>query len=117
MDQGYHAPSVHCSYYSCLQLLKYSINFFFGVEYSDLKRNIASSKKNSHQYIIEYVSKNLSGNVSITEERNFTRKIKDLKFYREASDYEDTNVDWGNCNKAYSKASDLREFLIKRLNL
>ncbi|MDY0280344.1 MAG: hypothetical protein RBR35_07270 [Salinivirgaceae bacterium] len=30
------APSVHCSYYSCLQLLKATIIEFFGVSYEEL---------------------------------------------------------------------------------
>ena len=25
------APSIHCSYYSCFQLLKFTINDFFGI--------------------------------------------------------------------------------------
>jgi len=117
MDNGYLAPSIHCSYYSCFQLLKYSINFFFGIEYSDLSSNIASSNKNTHRYIIDYVYDELSKNVSSIEARNFKREIKDLKFFREESDYEVTAIQWTQCNKAYNLALNLRGYLIKTFHV
>lgn len=117
MDQGYLTPSVHCSYYSCLQLLKYSIKFFFGVEYSDLNRNIAASNKNSHQYIIDYVYNELARNLGSYEARMFKRDIKDLKFFREESDYDDIIIEREKCNKAYTYAMNLRDFLRNNLHL
>jgi uncharacterized protein (UPF0332 family) len=111
LDKGLYAPSVHCSYYSCLQLLKFAINDFFGIDYSTLSSNIATLKTNSHQYIVNFVYSELKKNVQIDEARKFKHTIKDLKNYRVESDYHDIDIDSEKGYKAYEKAKELRGYL------
>lgn len=108
-----YASSVHCSYYSCFQIMKYTIKDFFDITYSELSKNITSSSKNTHRYIIDFIKENISGKVDISDERNFSRKIKDLKQFREESDYEDIEVCYDKCKKAYDIAEEIRGFIIK----
>lgn len=56
IENNIYPPSVHCSYYSCIQLLKFKMNVFFGVTYEQLAIDISShSKLNTHEYIISSV--------------------------------------------------------------
>ncbi|NLU38559.1 MAG: HEPN domain-containing protein [Bacteroidales bacterium] len=118
LKENLYAPSVHCSYYSCLQLIKFSIKDFFGVEYSVLSSNIANSKNiNSHKYMIEFVKNELKGNIDSQSERDFSRHIKDLKQFREESDYDDIEIVREMGEKALSLAREVRLFLKQNLHV
>ena len=47
-----YAPSIHCSYYSCYQLLRYAVKEFFGLDYESQDDNMRQSTQNSHSYLI-----------------------------------------------------------------
>jgi len=111
------APSIHCSYYSCFQLLKFSIKDFFGIDYKTLSANISSSKQNTHRYIINYVTNELESLSSKYESRKLKRKINDLKHFREQSDYENTSVDYKKGNDAINKANEIRSYIIKNFKV
>ena len=113
-----YAPSVHCSYYSCFQLLKYTMNDFFDVSYEELSRKISNSKLSTHSYVIKYISNELivlTG--KIESERKFTRKIKELKHFRAESDYENIEVSNDKGTQALQLAQGLRRYLITNFNL
>jgi len=114
-----YAPSVHCSYYSCFQLLKYTINVFFGIDYKKLKEDIACSNphKGTHQYVINFIYKELSSLTNIKESQNFRRKINDLKQFRIESDYEEIEVLSDQGKKAYELAKMIRTYIIKNFNV
>lgn len=111
LKQNLYAPSVHCSYYSCFQLLKYTIKDFFGVDYETQAVNISSSKQKTHQYVINYITNELMLLSSIAESQNFKREIKDLKLFREESDYENKEINFDQGNKAYNKAIKIRSYI------
>ncbi len=113
IDNNLYCSSVHCSYYSCFQLLKFTINDFFGIDYTTLGTQIAQSRKNSHRYIIEYIEVEIQNNVGLREERNFHHKIKDLKNFREESDYEEVEITNEQGQKAYKIANEVRALLSK----
>ena len=117
LQETYYAPSVHCSYYSCFQLLKYTIKEFFNVDYVTQAVNISSSGQGTHQYVINYVTSELRKFVSLEEYRNFKRTIKDLKQFRLESDYDDIEIDSDKGNKAFNKAKEIRTYLIKNFNV
>ena len=117
LKNNLYAPSVHCSYYSCLQLIKFSIKAFFEIEYSDLSSNIASSDKNSHKYMIEFVKNGMNGKIDRFGERDFSRNMKDLKQFREESDYEDLEVKREKGEKALILAAEIRQFLKQNLHV
>ncbi|TKG95206.1 HEPN domain-containing protein [Puteibacter caeruleilacunae] len=111
------APSVHCSYYSCFQLLKYTIKEFFGDDYSTQAVNISTSKQSSHQYVINYIAKELRGFAEVSESQEFKRKIKDLRQYRIEADYENIEVNSDKGNMAFDKANEVRSYIIKNFNV
>jgi hypothetical protein len=111
------APSVHCSYYSCFQLLKYTIKDFFGVDYNAQASNIANSKQKTHQYVINYIANELKCLPNIEESRWFIRTVKDLRQFRNESDYENIEVGFDKGDAAYSKAKEIRSYIIKKFNV
>lgn len=117
LKQSFFAPSVHCSYYSCFQLLKFTIKDFFGVDYKTQANNVTMSKQKTHQYVINFVTDELIKLANILEGQDFKRKIKDLKHFREESDYEDIEVNYDKGDKAYRKAKEIRLYIKKKFNI
>jgi hypothetical protein len=105
------APSVHCSYYSCLQLMKVAINEFFEISFEDLDNEIQNAKEktngNTHTYIIKKIGDNIR-NISKEKHRNFDRNIKDLKSFRIKSDYENYQITTSESIKAFNIAKEIR---------
>lgn len=114
---AFYAPSVHCSYYSCFQLLKYTIKEFFGIDYDTLATNISNSQYNTHKYVINYVTDELTGFVGIEESRKFKRTINDLKLFREESDYENIEINLDKGEAALRKAKEIRQYLVTNFNV
>lgn len=115
IDKSFYPSSVHCSYYSCFQLLKFKMNDFFGVTYEQLATDISFSGKGTHQYLISYVTKEIKENISKDSSRDFSRSIKDLKLFREKSDYEDIEIKPEEGEKAYRIAEYLLDLIKKTL--
>nr|WP_321356687.1 HEPN domain-containing protein [uncultured Draconibacterium sp.] len=117
LKEAYYAPSVHCSYYSCFQLLKFTIKDFFGIDYDTQSVNIASSNQNTHQYVLNYVSSELRNLAGFEESRDFKRTFKDLKQFRLESDYENIEIGSEKGNEALDKAKEIRTYIIKNFNV
>lgn len=117
IKQANYAPSVHCSYYSCFQLMKYTIKEFFGIDYDVQASNISSTGQHSHQYVINYISTKLEDLAGVKESRAFKRTIKDLKQFRLESDYEDIEVTHDYGQNALDKAIGIRQYLITSFNV
>ncbi|MDD2636323.1 MAG: HEPN domain-containing protein [Bacteroidales bacterium] len=117
LKQESYAPSVHCSYYSCFQLLKYTIKHFYGIDYETQAVNRRFVQQKSHQYVINYITNELKEYVGFPKAQEFKRKIKDLKQFREESDYEDIEINCEKGNNAYNRAKDMRIYIIKNFNV
>lgn len=117
LKQESYAPSVHCSYYSCFQLLKYTIKAHCGVNYETQAVNRSIVKQKSHQYVINYITNELKKYEGFSKSQEFKRKIKDLKQFREESDYEDIEINCEKGNNAYNRAKDMRIYIIKNFNV
>ncbi len=119
IDKNYFSSSVHCSYYSCFQLLKYIMKYFNGVSYSQLTIDIRQSpKKNSHGYVIQYITDQLIDfSNDKSEALKIRHKIKDLKLFREESDYDDLEIKYQKSISAYNSAEEIRQYLVKNYNL
>jgi len=111
IEETYYASSVHCSYYSCFQLLKFVIKDFFKVDYETLSTNISLSSKSSHQYIIDFIAGEIMNLSNRVESRKFKHNINDLKHYRLESDYENIEVNIEKGKKALSKAQEIRTYI------
>lgn len=111
------APSVHCSYYSCFQLLKYTIKDFFGIDYETLASKISLSEQKTHDYVISYITLELKNLAGVEESTKFKRKIKDLKQFRVDSDYEDIEINADKGYLALKKAKEIREYIITNFHV
>jgi len=114
IEEKYYPSSIHCSYYSCFQILKYIINYFFGIEYDDIQNSIGKSKTTSHEDIIEFVFTEFE-KLKIPEPKRFKRKIKDLKKLRIKADYDNIAITQDESENAYKLAIEFTEFINKNI--
>ncbi len=112
-----YAPSVHCSYYSCFQLLKYTINYFFDIDYAPQATETSLSRQKTHQYVVNYVTNELKQFVGFEESRKFKRSINDLKQFRVEADYENIEVNIDKGETAFKKAREIRTYLTTNFNI
>lgn len=117
-EKSLYAPSVHCAYYSVLQLMKFAVFSTMGINYEDqtkeinaLKKDKASSK-GTHEYLIMKVEDVIRG-VNRIEYTEFTRNVKQLKIFRVNSDYDDVEITYDQSSKAIYLANNLRKQLKK----
>jgi hypothetical protein len=73
-------------------------------------------KIGSHQYVIKYILSNLK-KLDTTNERWFSRSIKDLKQFRLESDYENIEISLDKSNKAFKTAQELRDYITKNFKV
>lgn len=117
IKDNYYAPSVHCSYYSCFQLAKHTINYFFDVDYETQALNVSVLGQGTHQYVLNFISQELIKFAGAEESRIFKRTFKDLKQFRFESDYENIEISMEKGVKAFEKAKEIRIFLIKNFHV
>jgi len=117
LNESLYAPSVHCSYYACFQLLKFTIKDFFGEDYETQASKISTTGQQTHLYVINYVTNELKQLAGIEESRKFKRTISDLKQFRVESDYENIEIGSVKGNEAFNKAKEIRSYLIKNFNV
>ena len=104
------APSVHCSYYSCLQLMKVAINEFMGIPFEELENQTGSMNTDTHNYIIKMIGDSIR-NYSKEEHSIFGRNIKVLKQFRINSDYKNIQITTSESFKAIRIAKEIRSQL------
>ena len=111
IDESLFAPSVHCAYYSVFQLLKYLFTKEKNISFNQLSQNIASGKRNTHQYLIEEFCLYLQTlNNQYFDRYLITKledKVNDLKQLRVESDYYDAQIDSIKSNKALQISEEI----------
>jgi len=127
-DQEYYPSSVHCSYFSCFQLLKFSLSDFFGLseaDFSAIEREAKQKAKDlgrewregSHQFLINYVIKEIEKNYNSDISGDISDRINLLKKYRVESDYMAIPIDINKSKKAYYMAKQIHEDLKEILHV
>ena len=115
IEEDKFAPSVHCSYYSVFQLMKYLYVQIKNISYENLNQNIISDKRNTHKYLIEefclHLQSDRSCKLNRFEVRELKNDIQDLKQFRLESDYDDTEINY----KKSTQALGLSDSILKRL--
>lgn len=106
-----YAPSVHCSYYSCLQRIKSILPEYYDIFFNQIDLNVRAGTENEHGYLIRFISEQIHQNFRSEEYALFKRNIGDLKEFRIHSDYKDIEITSDQSNKAYQKALDINRFL------
>lgn len=123
IKEGLHAPSVHCSYYSSFQLTKHTLNSFFGINYeeqeselNELKQSKGAKGIGSHEYVINRFSGKLR-DLSKNEYLSFNRNIKELKAFRNQSDYFNKKVTSEQSKRAYRLSEEIVGMLKKNCHV
>ncbi len=120
-EHYFFAPSVHCSYYSVLQLMKHSVKEKIGISYEEQKIEIQhlkqkrASAKGTHEYLIERIG-NQIWKIEPKSFNEFDRKIKQLKRFRNCSDYDDKEITYDVSHKALGYADSLKKQIKKIFN-
>jgi len=114
VDKNLYSPSIHCFYYSCLQLIKYAIHDNEGITYEELEQRMRDEqnhlKTSSHKYLINTIGKYIYEYNEI-EYSDFNNKIGQLKALRVQSDYVNVMITSDQCVKAESFAIEIRQQL------
>lgn len=111
IENNLFAPSVHCSYYSVFQLLKYLYIKGKKISFDELSQRIQNDNRNTHRYLIEefclYLQTLNNQEFDHYSIRNIKRDINDLKQFRTESDYDDIEIDISKGDKALRKSEDI----------
>jgi uncharacterized protein (UPF0332 family) len=111
IEKDYPNSSVHCSYYSCLQLMTYILVVKFGETINTLSYKSKEESKGSHEVVINLLGNHLKTmNVGM---RTFNNDVNQLKFLRVEVDYKDKSVSKEEGRKIRESAQSVRENLKK----
>jgi hypothetical protein len=109
IKETYFAPSVHCSYYSCVQKMLYIIYSQLGQTEQSLKNESDRSELGSHEFMISTITKAIrskSGNMRV-----FNNEINQLKKLRRDSDYREIQISFDQGSQALKKAKEIQSIL------
>lgn len=114
---NYHyCSSIHCSYYSCFQVVKYIVVEIFNVDdgsiYTQRKAD-PIRPKTEHEYVIEFLHRKLIERSETISASTFKNKINELKSLRTNSDYKAISIDKPTSDKAYNLAIEVTAILKK----
>lgn len=115
-DKMYYSSSVHCSYYSCVQLMKHILLHVLNKTEGDLKdkmdeynRDNPKFKMGSHEFYIGAIATHLKTNK--LDVVTFTSKIFKLKKDRTDADYLELAIDYDTSRYAIEKATAINKIL------
>jgi hypothetical protein len=88
------------------------MNNFFDIGYDKLNTRISvSTLGGTHSYVIHFFNNAVKKKNGYFDYRDFSRKIKDLKEFRESSDYDDVEITIDKSQKAKEYATDIRQYI------
>lgn len=108
--QQYFASSVHCSYYSLFQKMKYVVKNTAGISYDEYETKSKLSPKSSHVFLIEWFCSEFQkkGN-SRREKEALENTIVDLKTLRIKADYTNIRITPKESGDAYDTSDRLQQ--------
>lgn len=121
IENNLHASSVHCSYYGMFQFMTCKLSHAKSISFDTISKN--ANGPGSHNYVISEMMKcirnnelsstmdMLQQNVVKSNINTLNRLVKDLKVFRQQSDYHDIPID----KRQSSKSLELSKKIIKEL--
>jgi hypothetical protein len=91
--KNYYPAVVHCSYYSCIQLMKHIWLHKMNKTEDELSQLNRNSVETSHQVLINQIGSFLKSKNSVAF-RDFNNTIGQLKKIRNDADYKDIQIDF-----------------------
>ncbi len=118
--KSYYCSSVHCSYYSCIQLMMHIIYNKIGYDQkklSDTFQNYRASNTNAkgglHEFYINLVVAHL--NTHRLDAKTFNKEIFKLKKTRTDADYFDIVIGPDECRFSLQKAEEINKIIQKAI--
>lgn len=102
------STSIHCYYYSALQLSMHILCNYHGLDYT--KQNNESKGRDSHHYTIESTASFL-GKENIFYKVDYNKYIGILKMLRKRADYSDSLIVDNDIRRAQNAIRDLKNLL------
>lgn len=106
------ASSVHCSYYAMLQHMTCRLKDAWNISFVELSNRSKAEKKNSHEFLIKGGLDIIELNKNSFVKREVKNLIRDLKTFREESDYHEIEI----IKDKSEKALELSHKIIRKLN-
>ena len=108
IEKTYYASSIHCSYYSSLQLAKHILLNTYQIKESTFN----SYPEGSHEFIKNEISKKISSELKDRQESaNFNTLFSLLKKIRKEADYSEIQIDISKANNSVKLSKDLNRIL------
>jgi uncharacterized protein (UPF0332 family) len=105
---GYHANSIHCSYYGLFQKMKYTIKTHLKLSKEDYDNQSEISDMTSHRFLITLIKKEaIKKGADRRDVEKITNNIVSLKSLRETADYEDIQINSDDSDGAYQMSTNL----------
>lgn len=109
ISNKFYASSVHCSYYSCLQLMTYIVLTEDVMTESQLEKS-----KRSHEDLITITYDFLRERTDdFYESRQIKNKISDAKGSRKRADYQNSEIDLVMSEKVFKEMKEVNAKLVK----
>lgn len=114
------SSSVHCSYYSSVQLILHILRSDF--KKTDDEINILSKKKSKennglHNWLQNFVSLELFNRKNFDDARSFNNYFGQLKGSRVKSDYKNKAINNTSASQALDKAKSINEIITNNFSL
>ncbi|MVZ67610.1 hypothetical protein GQF61_17325 [Sphingobacterium sp. DK4209] len=105
--------SIHCSYYSVLQILYHIISEELGMTEEEINRGMTFDKSSSHKWIINK-SIGLMRKLPIPKPQvlKLNSRINELKDNRVLADYGETLIDAHLARLSYNESQEIKDDLI-----
>ena len=124
IEKENYSPSIHCAYYSCLQIILFLINSKLSqawISYqdsldADTILNKKAHKQSLHNQYISFIKQDINKTDRSTQ-RKFSTDIGILKKFRNDSDYTDTEIVDNIADQSLSLAKDINTQLLKHYEL
>jgi len=108
-NENLFASSVHCSYYSCIQLMRHILFNIQNEDENTFDNGQNINQAGSHNYLLSILTNDLKNHeIDIRTFRNQFRNIKDL---RKNADYKQLVILEIDCNNAYNLALKINRTL------
>lgn len=112
-------PSVHCSYYSCVQLILHLLRSHFGkTELAIKQEGMAGAKTDNgyHNWLLNLIFKELV-RLNGTDAAKFIGIIVMLKKQRATADYENRDIDFAIAEKAHDKSLEIHKLILNNFQI
>lgn len=116
-DVCFYSTSVHCCYYSCIQIIIHILEQH-GITESIVKINSKASSKGPHEYMINEINKYLYlCNTPSVELLKCISSIKELKKNRIKADYRTVVFDKNETSRLIELSESVLELLYNKFNI